>query len=111
MDVVQSIQFNSKTFVNTPIRIRIDKAVQILNKDLYNLNKSFEKNYRISIDVEEVLGEILTNLPVKLQNYLKKSEKFLSGSQYVPELHYIKEEFRGDIVYDRTRKKYQKKKR
>jgi serine/threonine-protein kinase RIO1 len=71
MDVAQSIQYNCKTYVDTPVRIRLDKAVKILRMDLFNLNKCFEKKYRITIDVDEVCGEIVKELPSKLQGFLK----------------------------------------
>ncbi len=109
MDVSQSVLYNEKSFVNTPTRIKIDKAVELLKIDLNNLIKSFEK-YRITIDTEEVCQEIVNDLPEKLQNFLKASKKINPLSHYAPESYYGQEGYRGNSIFKRTGRKYQKKK-
>ena len=88
---MQSMQYNKKTFANTPLRIRIDRAFNIFKTDLQNLNKCFEKKYRISIDIDSVCDEIESELPEKLRIFLKKGTQIPSASQFVPELRYLKE--------------------
>jgi serine/threonine-protein kinase RIO1 len=94
MDVSQSVQYNQKTFVETPIRLRIDKAFQVFKTDLMNLNQSFRRKFRLSIDVESVSDQVILQLPKKLQGFLQKSELFFSGSQFVPELYELKARYR-----------------
>ena len=110
MDVSQSVLYNEKTFINTPRRIKIDKAVALLKIDLNNLINSFKK-YRITIDSEAVCQEIVSDLPEKLQNFLKESKKINPLSHYTPERYVSKENYRGNSVSKLTGKKYQKKKR
>ena len=110
MDVSQSVQFNEKTYIDTPNRIRIDKAVNFLEADLINLNKGYQK-YRVSIDPKSVCQKIVEGLPEKLQNYLQKTENIISASRYVPELYHLKERERGGALQRRTKKRYQKRKR
>ncbi|MHA2283797.1 MAG: RIO1 family regulatory kinase/ATPase domain-containing protein [Promethearchaeota archaeon] len=109
MDVSQSVLYNEKTFVNTPTRIKIDKAVKLLKTDLNNLINSFKK-YRITINSEAVCKEIMKDLPEKLQEYLKDSKKINPLSHYAHERYNAKEAYRGDSVYKQSGRKYQKKK-
>ncbi len=110
MDVSQSVLYNEKTFINTPIRIRIDKAVELLQIDLINLINSFKK-YRITMDPVAICQEIVNKLPEKLQKFLKDSKQINSYSHYSSESLIGKEEYRRESVYNLTGKKYQKKKR
>jgi serine/threonine-protein kinase RIO1 len=110
MDVTQSIQYNQKTFTNTPVRIRIDSAFNIFKTDLHNLNKCFEKKYRISIDEKSVCDEIQRELPKKLQVFLNKASPIRSSSQYSPELRYLKQLDREQARFQRSKKKHRKKK-
>jgi RIO kinase 1 len=109
MDVSQSVPYNEKTFINTPTRIKIDKAMRLLKADLNNLINSFKK-YRITIDCEVVCQEIVDDLPEKLQNFLKESNKMNYFSHYAHERYNAKEAYRRDSVNKLTGKKYQKKK-
>ncbi|MHA2399642.1 MAG: RIO1 family regulatory kinase/ATPase domain-containing protein [Promethearchaeota archaeon] len=110
MDVSQSVIYNQKTFIDTPARIRIDKAVGLLLTDIKNLNKGFQK-YRITIDPEEVVQNIIKDLPNKLQNYLEQAKSILPLSGYVPERYLSKEMLRSEVFRSRTGKRYQKRKR
>ncbi|MFX0012862.1 MAG: RIO1 family regulatory kinase/ATPase [Candidatus Hermodarchaeota archaeon] len=110
MDVSQSMIYNQKTFIDTPIRIRIDKAAGFLLTDLRNLNKGFTK-YWISIDPKEVCQNILKSLPEKLQGFLKNAEYALSISNFVPERYKSKEMARESEFQRRTKRKYQIKKK
>ncbi|MFX1280416.1 MAG: RIO1 family regulatory kinase/ATPase [Promethearchaeota archaeon] len=110
MDVSQSVLYNYKTFIDTPERIRIDKAVRYLLTDITNLNKGFYK-YRISIDPKEVVQNIVRELPRKLQEYLNNAESILPVSRYVLERYTLKEMERRGAFQNRKQMRYQKKKR
>jgi len=110
MDVSQSVLYNEKTFINTPTRIKIDKAVELLQIDLNNLINSFKK-YRISMDAEYVCQEIVKELPEKLQNFLKISNKINSFSHNSLDSYNAKELYRQQSVFERSGRNYQKKKR
>ena len=110
VDVSQSVLYNEKTFVNTPTRIKIDKAVQLLQTDLNNLINSFKK-YRVSMDSEAVCQEIVEELPEKLQNFLKNSKKINPFSHYALGSYNAKELYRAESVFKRSGRRYQKKKR
>jgi serine/threonine-protein kinase RIO1 len=110
MDVSQSVLYNYKTFIDTPDRIRIDKAVKYLLTDITNLNKGFYK-YRISIDPEEVVQNIIKQLPEKLQSFLDNAKSLLPVSRYIPERYASKERERSGEFQRRTNMRYQKKKR
>lgn len=110
MDVSQSVLYNEKTFINTPTRIKIDKAVELLKIDLNNLINCFKK-YRITIDSEAVCQEIVNDLPEKLQNFLKESKKINPFSHYASERYVSKESYRENSVSKLTGKEYQRKKR
>ncbi|MHA2391464.1 MAG: RIO1 family regulatory kinase/ATPase domain-containing protein [Promethearchaeota archaeon] len=109
MDVSQSVLYNQKTFIKTPERIRIDKAVGYLLRDITNLNKGFYK-YRISIDPKEVVKNIVKDLPEKLQEFLRNAKSILPLSGYVPERYFSKERERRGEFQSRTKRTYQKKK-
>ncbi|MFX1537008.1 MAG: RIO1 family regulatory kinase/ATPase [Promethearchaeota archaeon] len=87
MDVSQSVQYNHKTFIDTPVRIRIDKAVKYLYTDISNLNKHFSRRYKISIDPNEVKEQIVEKLPTKLQNYLEQPMEIMPISLLPIEAH------------------------
>jgi len=109
MDVSQSVIYNQKTFIDTPTRIRIDRAVDYLLVDITNLNKGFSK-YRISIDSKEVCHNIIKELPKKLQKFLEQAKSILPISRYIPERYSAKEMQRRGEFQRRTNKRYQKKK-
>ena len=113
MDVSQSVQYNQKTYINTPVRIRIDQAVEMLRVDIENINQAFRKNYRLHVNTEEVLQEILNDLPEHLQAYLGRSGEipFYSEGFYAPEIYQGKEQERNDGVRKRSNRNYQRKKR
>lgn len=110
MDVSQSVLYNQKTFIHTPSRIRIDKAVDFLLADITNLNKGFYK-YRISIDSREVCDNILKFLPERLQTFLNEAETILPLSHFVRERYNAKEMQRKGEFQERTKRRYQNKKR
>ncbi len=113
MDVSQSVQYNQKTFINTPVRIRIDQAVDMLLVDIENINKAFRRNYRLQINSNEVLQEITKELPQHLQNYLGNADGIPIHSEglYAPEIYLGKEQVRRDGVRKRSNRNYQRKKR
>lgn len=111
MDVAQSLKYNEKTYIDTPVRLRIDKAVNILKTDLINLNNSFKKRFRIYIDPEEVCKEIVNDLPEKLQNFLSDSNRINPLSHNAPESYKQKEKYRREHLARLTKRRYQKKKR
>ncbi len=103
MDVSQSVQYNTKTFINTPIRIRIDRAVKLLEADIKNINKYFNRNYRISIDPKEVCSAITTELPQKLQDFLtERTMEIYPSTLYSSEVYIGKEQHRDQLVLQRT---------
>lgn len=103
MDVSQSVQFNSKTFIDTPLRIRIDKAVELLEIDIKNINQYFRRVYRISIDPNEVREAIIKELPPKLQNFLvERTMEIYPSAMCSPETLTGKERYRDEIVYQRS---------
>jgi serine/threonine-protein kinase RIO1 len=110
MDVSQSVLYNQKTFIDTPGRIRLDKAVKYLLTDITNLNNGFYK-YRISIDPKEVVQNIVNQLPEKLQGFLENANSILPVSRYIPERYASKERERRAEFQKRTHMRYQKKKR
>ncbi|MHA2340118.1 MAG: RIO1 family regulatory kinase/ATPase domain-containing protein [Candidatus Hodarchaeales archaeon] len=111
MDLAQSLKYNEKSYIDTPVRMRIDKAVNILKTDLNNLNNSFKKRFRIYIDPEEVCQEIVKDLPEKLQDFIKDSKRINPLSHFAPESYNQKEEYRSDHVFKVAKRRYQKKKR
>lgn len=111
MDVSQSVEYNIKTNVNTPRRIKIGRAKEILQQDLYNLNLGFKKSYRVEFDVEQVLEDILLKLPDHLQDYLQDYSSLQPYSRYEAGLYFQKERYRADNVQSRRRRSYQRKKR
>ena len=103
MDVSQSVQFNNKTFVDTPIRIRIDRAVKLLETDIRNVNQYFRRVYRLSIDPQEVKEAIIQELPKKLQDFLiERTMEIYPSEMYSPDVLWGKERYRDDIIHQRT---------
>lgn len=111
MDLAQSLKYNENTYIDTPVRMRIDKAVNILKTDLINLNDSFKKRFRIYVDPEDVCQEIVNDLPEKLQDFLSDSKRINPLSHFAPESYYQKELYRSDHLSRLTKKRYQKKKK
>ena len=103
MDVSQSVQYNTKTFVETPVRIRIDRAVKLLKADINNINQFFRRTYRLAIDPKEVIKEIINELPSKHQDYLTEKIMEIYPSELIStEVPLGKELYRDEIVYQRT---------
>ncbi len=103
MDVSQSVQYNSKTFINTPLRIRIDKAVELLETDINNINQYFRRVYRITINPIEVKEAIIKELPQKLQNFLtERTLEIYPSDMHSFEALLGKESYRDEQVYQRT---------
>ncbi len=103
MDVSQSVQYNVKTFVNTPVRIRIDRAFDYLRTDILNINRYFKRIYRLEIDQEEVLESIKKGLPQNLQNYLlERTQEIYPSELYSQEMYSGKEDNRDNIRMKRT---------
>ena len=103
MDVSQSVQYNTKTFIDTPVRIRVDKALKLLETDIRNINQYFKRIYRININPNEIVEEIFKELPQKLQNFLnEKTMEIYPSSLYSSEIYVSKERYRYQIVLQRT---------
>jgi serine/threonine-protein kinase RIO1 len=112
MDVSQSVEYNIKSFVNTPVRIRIDKAVKMLETDISNINQFFKRIYKISIDPKEVTDEIVSELPSHLKEYLSEKIMEIYPSELIPsESFFGKGNYRDDLVEKRTRRVRQAPKR
>ncbi|MHA1228859.1 MAG: RIO1 family regulatory kinase/ATPase domain-containing protein, partial [Candidatus Hodarchaeales archaeon] len=103
IDVSQSVQYNYKTFVETPIRIRLDYAIELLKNDLYNISKYFRRCYNIGIDIDEVCSEIIHELPSKLQSFLEDKTSDVYPAELISiEALMGKESFRDKIVAQRS---------
>jgi serine/threonine-protein kinase RIO1 len=103
MDVSQSVQYNTKTFIDTPIRIRIDKALDYLEKDIKIINKYFQRIYRMSINPTEVRDAIINELPNKLKEFIwERTMEIYPSALYSPDVIAGKEKYRDDIFYQRT---------
>ena len=103
MDVSQSVQYNQKTFINTPIRIRIDRAVDLLKTDLMNLNRYFQRRYKVAFNTEEVLESIVNELPLKLQNFLKeRTLEIYPGELFSTEVLHGKQSHRNMMFFQRS---------
>ncbi len=103
MDVSQSVQFNIKTFINTPVRIRIDRAIEYLQTDISNINRYFKRIYRLEIDQEEVLDSIKGELPQNLKNFLNERTMEIYPSElYCEDVYIGKEGHRDNIYHNRT---------
>ncbi|MHA2500857.1 MAG: RIO1 family regulatory kinase/ATPase domain-containing protein [Candidatus Hodarchaeales archaeon] len=112
MDVSQSVQYNQKTFINTPERLRIDRAVDILQTDLKNLNDHFQKRYRLCIDPLEVCEQIIQELPTKLRNFYtnhRDSQVYIDSAD-IEDIISSKQVFRDKAVQVRTGRQAQKRK-
>ena len=69
IDVSQSRLYNFKTFTTTPVRIRIDKALDVLERDLVKILEHFQKKYRIYFDKEEIYQNFMKTLPEFAQKF------------------------------------------
>ncbi|MFX0095779.1 MAG: RIO1 family regulatory kinase/ATPase [Candidatus Hodarchaeota archaeon] len=95
MDVSQSVQYNRKTFINTPMRIRLDKALEYLQTDIYNLNQHFAKRYKVFIDPQEAKQQVVEKLPPKLQGFLENQMEILPVSLLPIAAHVGKNRYRS----------------
>ena len=111
MDVTQSMPYNVKTYIDTPVRIRIDRAVAIFRQDLLNLNQNFIQRFRVSGDVEYIYQSTIDQLSEKLQEFIRGRQEITSYSNYAPEIYSLKENQRKMGVRRRSNRNYQRKKR
>lgn len=81
------MQYNQKTFVDTPVRLLIDKAIEYLHTDIFNINRYFSKRYRISIEPADAQEKIIEKLPTKLQEFLKEPMEIMPASLIPIEAH------------------------
>ena len=63
IDVSQSRLYNDKTFTTTPVRIRIDKALKVVIRDIKIVLNHFETKYRIYISFDDVCNKMFSDLP------------------------------------------------
>lgn len=114
MDVSQSVQYNQKTFIETPERIRLDKAVDLLETDLFNLNLHFQKKYRRYVDPTEVCAQIIQDLPPKLRefyaNHQQDAHVYIDNAEK-EDILCSKWQFREEAVLGLTGRQAQKQKR
>lgn len=82
IDVSQSRLYNIKTHTKTPVRIKIDSALQIFMKDLQTILTHFEKKYRIKMDIEDIHEKMFTELPkfVKTKKIIENLYSAKNGS-------------------------------
>jgi serine/threonine-protein kinase RIO1 len=78
IDVSQSRLVNFKTYTNTPIRIRIDRAIDILERDVIKVVNHFDKKYRVQMDIKEILTKLTKNLPEFAKNYYLLKKRHMS---------------------------------
>lgn len=81
IDVSQSRLINFKTYANTPIRIRMDRAIDILERDIQKVADHFAKKYHIQIDIKEILAKILKKLPNFVKKYNLIEERNMSKTR------------------------------
>lgn len=108
MDVSQSIQYNRKTFVNTPNRIRLDRALKYLETDIKNVNRYFMKKYKVSIDPKEVVNEIKSDLPENTQKLIQldfQNDIHSFTNTRIPQSH-INAMTTGEYDLDKLRQKF-----
>lgn len=67
IDVMQANLVNLTTFTDTPIRIRIDRALKILRDDINNFLSFFERKNRISVDRDVINSKFLDLIPEQLK--------------------------------------------
>ena len=68
IDVRQAELINKNTFTDTPVRIRMDRALKILRKDLQVLIDYFERKYRLTIDRTQIYEEVYQTMPAKFRD-------------------------------------------
>lgn len=69
IDVTQSRLYNIKTFMETPVRIRIDDAVEVLGRDIKNILQYFTKKYRVIYSYEDVMQSLLSDVSEFMKKY------------------------------------------
>ena len=69
IDVTQARLYNINTFMETPVRIRIDDAVVVLSRDIKNVLQHFAKKYRIIYSYEDVMQSLLSDVSEFLKKY------------------------------------------
>ncbi len=81
IDVRQANRYNIKTFTTTPVRMRVDHAWHILKTDVKTILSHFQKKYRMTLDIEDVLPVFRSCLPKHLQAHCESVEntKFRIG--------------------------------
>jgi serine/threonine-protein kinase RIO1 len=103
MDVSQSVEYNSKTFINTGLRIRIDRAIKMLETDINNINQYFKRIYRIGVNTEEVLQNIIEELPTKLKDFLtERTMEIYPGELNPSDSYTAKNQYRSRVTVERT---------
>ncbi|MCY3412126.1 MAG: hypothetical protein INQ03_10885 [Candidatus Heimdallarchaeota archaeon] len=63
IDVRQAQLVNFKTYIDTPVRIRLDKSIKLLKSDIESFISFFERKYRINVDRECILNRFLEKVP------------------------------------------------
>lgn len=69
IDVSQSRLVNVKTFAETPVRIRIDKALSVLERDVDKILEHFWRRYRVTFPKEDVMERLMSDLPSFAKRY------------------------------------------
>ncbi|MHA1542631.1 MAG: RIO1 family regulatory kinase/ATPase domain-containing protein [Candidatus Hodarchaeales archaeon] len=103
MDVSQSVEYNTKTFINTGTRIRIDRAMSMLETDINNINQYFKRIYHIGVDPNEILLNLKEELPIKLQDFLNERTMEIYPGELIPSESFSgKSQYRNRVVEERT---------
>jgi serine/threonine-protein kinase RIO1 len=63
IDVSQTRLYNNKTFTTTPVRIRLDDALEVVIRDLKMVMNHFETKYKIFYDFDDILAKMFSDLP------------------------------------------------
>lgn len=78
IDVSQAGYVNFNTFTDTPKKIRFDKALDILFRDLLGILSFFEKRFRVTLERKLILSQFVDLIP---DNFQSKVEFILSKYQ------------------------------
>ncbi|MHA2362709.1 MAG: RIO1 family regulatory kinase/ATPase domain-containing protein [Candidatus Hodarchaeales archaeon] len=75
IDVSQSRLYNNKTFADTPVRIRIDSAIRVLERDVKVVLEHFERKYRIGFPYDDVFNKLVDSIPSFAKRYCVLEER------------------------------------
>jgi len=85
--------YNIKTFTETPIRMRIDRAISILERDVIISLNHFQKKYRVNFALDDVMEKLLKDL-----------SQFATSSGSIKQQILLKNECRGLCILEKESK-------